>query len=71
MRIFAVAYSTITGKATVHCASCQNAKKRPGRMIELFQNLDPVAVGQQWDANNADLGLPKAKVCQCAENILC
>lgn len=68
MKTYALKFSTITGRSTVHSPDCTNAQKRSGYVVTTREAADPKAAAKLFDEEGelTDRGLPFPKICACA-----
>jgi hypothetical protein len=64
--MFAIVFSNITGRSTVHAIECPRAQSRSGYTVSDIEASSPTVAARLWDREQADLGRPKATICRCA-----
>lgn len=71
MKTYALKFSTITGRSTIHDPKCSNAQKRSGYTVALREAADAKAAAKLFDeeAELTDRGFPAPKICNCARGL--
>lgn len=66
---FAVLFSLVTGKSTVHAAECRMVKAAESarsHAVEFVEGCSASDAAAKYDAKTSEQGLRKASICKCA-----